>query len=668
MRTEPANVKAEIERNPRLNGLWGGPTRSRALGDRSLEIVPGKAIFFDSRLASASVALALVLRYGLEWQIWRERNCTLNESDIDVLALRAAAAYYALLTDKERDQCRSIAACPLREAIMNCWDRRLALDTLTERELAACAALRGSTGTNFSRNPTLEEAAVLAAPIEYILTSGCDSRSRFNPATGRIAYRSRPFPTPERFCFASSTAAAISSSAYARCERARQDLIQAAATSGMTPAFAEFADRQRRRMIELLDLAENEVDAVLCPSGTDAELFVLHIVRSILGTPLVNILTAVDETGRGSALAAQGRHFASLSTHDVQLREGHAIPELADGLESIPLTLHDERGHLKQADVEIDRAIRGAMADEKKVLLHVMEHSKFGSRCPNTWLLKHVQSRYRGCIQIVVDACQLRTSCRRLKWYLDQDCLVIITGSKFFGAPPFCGALLIPKKLAARVCDACLPSELADYSSRDEWPEHWVRIRSQLPLARRNVGLLFRWHAAIEGMSDYFAVPAAIREAAFSQFENEVSDIIRSSSFLELAPVYRTEAEHEIDDEMAHRSILPFFIVNRGRVLSPAESDVVYAALDRDITALLPPDASEETRRIAAQLCHVGQPVCVRHPSGLDSAILRMSAGATAITDNLFRCEGGVTVDMSREVTRAATVVSKIGLILEHLS
>src|SRR5258706_7643730 len=48
---------------------------------------------------------------------------------------------------------------------------------------------------------------------------------------------------------------------------------------------------------------------VLCPSGTDAELIALALVKGNSEQSIVNIVTGPTEVGSGSVLAAGGRHF-----------------------------------------------------------------------------------------------------------------------------------------------------------------------------------------------------------------------------------------------------------------------------------------------------------------------------------------------------------------------
>ena len=77
------------------------------------------------------------------------------------------------------------------------------------------------------------------------LASGGDTRLSLDPTTKLNGYGCRPFPRPEAFTFASSTATSISDRAYAGVAGTRQVLLREAQLIGLDRAVDVQMERQR---------------------------------------------------------------------------------------------------------------------------------------------------------------------------------------------------------------------------------------------------------------------------------------------------------------------------------------------------------------------------------------------------------------------------------------
>src|SRR3546814_12621609 len=66
---------------------------------------------------------------------------------------------------------------------------------------------------------------------------------------------------------------------------------------------------------------------------------------------------------------------------------------------------------------------------------------------PYTTLFRSLAVRYGEAAAIIVDACQLRIAPQAVRRYLALGCVVLLTGSKFAGGPPFSGFALVPDRL-----------------------------------------------------------------------------------------------------------------------------------------------------------------------------------------------------------------------------
>lgn len=71
---------------------------------------------------------------------------------------------------------------------------------------------------------------------------------------------------------------------------------------------------------------------------------------------------------------------------------------------------------------------------------------------------------------MVVDACQLRSEGEDLRKYVSLGFLTLVTGSKFYCGPPFCGAVLFPRAALAELeaGNEHLPAGFEDYFTRHE--------------------------------------------------------------------------------------------------------------------------------------------------------------------------------------------------------
>jgi len=512
-----------------------------------------------------------------------------------------------------------------------------------------------------------ERLGELFAPLDHLLASGGDTRLALDPATRLNGYGCRPYPRPEAITFASSTATSISERAYRASEAAQAALIRGALRDGLEPAFDARVEALRGELCNVLGLGEMGAEIVFSPSGTDSELHAVFVARTVLGTPIASIIVASDETGSGVPYASCGKHFNSLTAQGASVEQGNPIAGLAEDMVTLSLPLRQDGGALhalRDMDATVLDAVARMRAQGRRVLLHVMDHSKLGARCPSLGCLSQIRARWGEDVQIVVDACQMRLGRARLRWHLEQGHMVLITGSKFFTGPPFSGALLVPRRVAAMMARAPgIPVGLADYTSRSDWPRPWAGVRVALS-EHANFGQLLRWSAATQEMQDYFAVPSTYRRSALARFASTVPALIACTDILELLPDPDRSCGDE-DEEMASRTIFPFLVHRAQRPLSFAQCAMLYRTLNDDVAPQLT-GATAEERALAARLCHIGQPVMLG-ASADDPAALRISAGARVVAETWSAMgEDAAMTNLEREFAEVRVVLDKLVLLLRH--
>jgi hypothetical protein len=510
----------------------------------------------------------------------------------------------------------------------------------------------------------------LSGSLEWLLASGGDTRLALDPATRLNGYGCRPFPRPEAFTFASSTATSISDRAYAGVAGTRQALLREAQRIGLDRAVEAQIERQRIDLKEILGLEDSGCEVVFSPSGTDSQLHALFLARSLLGGPLVSLIAASDETGSGATFATRGRHFNAFTALGVPVAKKEPIRGLADGVTGARVPQRDGFGRLRpveETDGDVAHTVARQVAAGKRVLLWAMDSSKFGLRSPSEDCLRWIADAAGDDVMIVIDACQARLGRRRLRWYLDRGFPVLITGSKFFTGAPFSGALLVPQILAER-CAAisAVPEGLSAYTAQYDWPARFAAIRDGLP-PQVNLGTLLRWSAALTEMRDYYAVPDTFRELALAQFAETVPQLIAAEPCLELMPLPEDEPPVFDNEEFAARTIVPFFVRRRGERLAHAAAAILYRALNDDVAPLLPANLPPMLRLLAARRCHIGQPVAVPDGTGGSLGALRISAGARVVSES-WRSDDVLAAreNLCGEFDQIRAIVAKLALLVRY--
>ncbi|HET7888385.1 MAG TPA: hypothetical protein VFL62_19345 [Bradyrhizobium sp.] len=496
--------------------------------------------------------------------------------------------------------------------------------------------------------------AELFAPLDSLLITGGDSRLAINPATGLNEYGCQSTPCPETLSFSSSTATSISERAYERAQAAREALMASAIDVGIEAAFDERVEEMRDELRFLLDLKPALADVVFSPSGTDSQLQALFLVRALLGPELVSVVVAADQTGSGTVNTSRGCHFSAATANGGRVQKGEPISGLGTAVSSVALPLFDEAGQARPpaaSDAIVFEAVERAVSDRGKVLLQVMDSSKFGWRAPSDQCLEAITARWPEQVQVVVDACQVRLGRARLKRLLDRGHIVIVTGSKFFTGPPFSGALLVPGALAARLDAAnSIPPGLLEYSSRSDWPQNWPALRSRFPV-RMNFGQWLRWEAAIEEIGAYYRVPDSFRQTALASFGKAVERLVADSPSLELLP-WQERPIDAADEEMTQRTIFSFVVRQGKRLLSLEECRALYRAL-----------AGNGAKGASAQACLIGQPVALgRDPS--PAAALRISASARLVSEAWSPNPDMARRGLQRAIDEAAAALANLESLL----
>ncbi len=429
-----------------------------------------------------------------------------------------------------------------------------------------------------------------AIALVELLTAGGDARIALEPETGLNRYLSAPYPR-DVLAYSSSTISDISAPAFEHL-LAVQDAVAAR-------TYTESLDLLRARIVAATGLSPRNAQIVFAPSGTDLEYVALAAVLNEGGVH--NILLGADETGSGCIHSAHGRFFAEETALGVATAPKAPVAGCGP-VSLVDIAVRCDNGKARSsAEIASDMAgeIEVAQARGEHALVHCVHGSKTGLVLPDLSDIDALQARFGSALTFVVDACQARITSASIAAYLQRGCIVLMTGSKFIGAPPFSGWALIPRALAQGA--APLPQGFDAIFRRSEWPQAWPG-REGLPDSA-NLSLALRLEAAL--------------------FELERFQAIAMPRIARLIDLFEEAVDTHCVAPLGVRRVLP-----RGDAEASGPIEM-RTLITLDISALpgaaMFEDAQVLHRQLALGGIRLGQPVkCVRSANGDWGGTLRI--------------------------------------------
>ncbi|MCK4562561.1 MAG: hypothetical protein KAT78_06615, partial [Flavobacteriaceae bacterium] len=185
------------------------------------QIVPGKSIIIGSGYLENPILSLVYLRYAIEWQIWfkalgEDKSATLL---CDFAALRVTHMFFDLLPKQDKLQLEDIKYI-LKDFITEKETAAISFLNIKDELLEKLASFHGYPSAKEKLNKSwISVVECLAKPTELLLMSGGDLRLKVDEEELLNKYGCRPFPRPEAFTFASSTATSVSNYAFNKTEK-----------------------------------------------------------------------------------------------------------------------------------------------------------------------------------------------------------------------------------------------------------------------------------------------------------------------------------------------------------------------------------------------------------------------------------------------------------------
>lgn len=516
--------------------------------------------------------------------------------------------------------------------------------------------------------------SILELPTAELMSAGGDDRITLDEQSGLNSYGCAPEPI-RAISYSSSTASSISAPAYAHAHAVHHQLrLVVAEGESEDAAYARFLHSARNRIRRVYGLGQ-DVDVAFGASGTDLEYLALALALQS-GQKVTNIVVEVDEVGSGCLYSQAGQYFADRTALGCEVVKGGHLPGFgADVIAVKTLKTRTDDGPMR-SDAEYTalllEAVGNVVSAGGRPLVHIIHRSKTGIVTPSLAAVDAVLAAFGASVDLVVDACQGRISPETVAAYLGRGASIFLTGSKFIGGPPFSAWALVPASLSTRInSGTAAPAGLNHFFARGDMPTGWHDTDAILP-NRTNFGLLLRLEAGLFELERLLAMPMDRVDAVIRAFATAMHGLPDSMPFrlLEGAAdeyaagdhINHLSPAHPLDRKMLYVIKLTDRIPTTGAALDIEQARAVYRALYTDMSGAFsdPRDAL-----IAAEICHLGQPVkCLRFANGDWAPTLRLSLSAPQIFEMIGLDAERLVERFSADIERIA---AKIRLVIATL-
>ena len=337
--------------------------------------------------------------------------------------------------------------------------------------------------------------------------------------------------------------------------------------------YDKLLNEQQNQLKKLIDVdSSNDFDIFYAPSGSDLCYYPIMFSRIINpNQKIFSVVTCPEELGTGSNTAIKGEYFFGTNQFEENVVKNDLIHKEIT-IDQEAFSARDDQGNILNHKTEILEIIERKSMDNQ-----VIANLVIGSKSGIVDNISMIPRANKDCFW-VIDVCQMRTTQKLINNLIRLNCMVMLTGSKFYQSPPFCGALLVPKNITSKlvnITDKAVAPFLKIFSTSDIPLSH-PKLRSKFR-PNENYGTLLRWEAAVSEMkllSFYGEDMVTMSVDRWNAFI--ISQLQIKSDYFELMP----------DQQFTNRSIVSFNVKHKdGTLLTDEELRVLYleiCAKERD--------------------------------------------------------------------------------------
>ncbi|MBL7004187.1 MAG: hypothetical protein ISR69_09200 [Gammaproteobacteria bacterium] len=508
--------------------------------------------------------------------------------------------------------------------------------------------------------------------FELALTSGGDSRTCLTKS-GRNKYHSSARPLNDTALFGSCTSSSVATNGYDAALTFFRQLEAVEDETQKQETIEEHYGLCRRELLSyVMNLESHTAQAIIAPSGTDAEYLALWVAWISSGKkPISNIIIGPTELGSGSIVAAAAKYFDDQTPVNQAVTPGNVLDEeLAAATKVYKVSIRDQSGdthHHADMDDEVRDLVKREIDQGRHVLLHMVAHSKTGIHAPTLDTVHELKDQYGiAQLSIIVDAAQGRFSRTGMRQIIAENSMAIITGSKFFGGPGFCGAVVIPEcYIDLLKAEDTLPAGFDKFFCADMFPTDWDKPRSALSNPT-NLGVLLRWRASLAEIIRYYHTPSHLRYEVMHRFRQLAPAALHESKYITM--IGEDESDKFYSEHLLQSNTTVFFFtLGKDKLFNKAELYEVFRWLNYDLSEAL--SNLPTIKKIGTEYkFQIGQPVTLMKNNNEEISVLRIAIGGVMISDFAIDLKYGHTLNqrMTFLQHQLEFLVNKLDIITEN--